>query len=176
MDSLDENIKNLEVSIAETQAELKHKGDVLQGLKEDDAEAQRLVARMWELDGEERSAKLGMRGELSELEATELVELRQSVGKNLKEKEKARSLALKKANDSISDLNHRLSFSQREHATSKVARSALLDRRNALKKSLIELANAPGPKGEKPKGKKAKGAEGSEKKGAVEAQKGQNPG
>eukprot|EP00283_Hemiselmis_rufescens_P016148 CAMPEP_0173439324 /NCGR_PEP_ID=MMETSP1357-20121228/20891_1 /TAXON_ID=77926 /ORGANISM="Hemiselmis rufescens, Strain PCC563" /LENGTH=337 /DNA_ID=CAMNT_0014404683 /DNA_START=110 /DNA_END=1119 /DNA_ORIENTATION=+ len=157
MDALDENIKNLEVSIAELQAEQKHKSDILQSLKEDDAEAQRLVARMWELDGEERSAKLGMRGELSEEEATELVQLRQSVGKNLKEKENARYSALKDANNNLSDLGHRIGFSQRELAANKIARSALLDRRNLLKKSLIELANAPGPKGEKEKAKGARG-------------------
>eukprot|EP00285_Hemiselmis_virescens_P005521 CAMPEP_0173403044 /NCGR_PEP_ID=MMETSP1356-20130122/55674_1 /TAXON_ID=77927 ORGANISM="Hemiselmis virescens, Strain PCC157" /NCGR_SAMPLE_ID=MMETSP1356 /ASSEMBLY_ACC=CAM_ASM_000847 /LENGTH=279 /DNA_ID=CAMNT_0014363507 /DNA_START=129 /DNA_END=965 /DNA_ORIENTATION=- len=123
MDALDENIRNLEVSLTEMQAAQTHKNDQLMALREDDAEANRLVARMWELDSEERAAKLGMRGDMSEAEAVELAELRETVGTNLEENERIRHQAIKKAQSALTDLGHRIGFSQREHGANKVARS-----------------------------------------------------
>ena len=46
--------------------------------------------RMWELDGEERAAQLGIRGELSEKETAELAGLRTGVGTHTDAKEKIR--------------------------------------------------------------------------------------
>jgi hypothetical protein len=45
---------------------------------------------MWELDGEERAAQLGIRGELGEKETAELAGLRTGVGTNTDAKEKIR--------------------------------------------------------------------------------------